>query len=338
MLRRAFRYGDSREAQIQWDVAGPADWNTGSNWAGGVVPGVGSAGDQASVINGGTADITTPAPDILGFRIGAFAGGDVGTVNMSGAGSLRVTVFSSVGEVVIGTVNTSGNASLQSENDNFSVGAGGGTGLLDMSGDSSFLHTAPGGPFRGLQIGRDLGAGGTMGTVRIRDNASISAPNGILANGGEDAPFDGVGLLQVFGGNVSIDANQYQQSALSTLELNVDGTGISPIVATQVTATTGGGTNPTVALDGTLDVNFSLPPSLGASFTIIDNQFTDAIGGVFATVNPSGLGAGQSLSINYAGGTGNDVVLTVTPEPSTAILIAMGLAISGLRRRTVHWV
>ena len=71
--------------------------------------------------------------------------------------------------------------------------------------------------------------------------------------------------------------------------------------------------NGTVNLAGaTLNVNLAFTPALGSAFTVIQNDGTDAVLGTFA-----GLPEGTTLSLNgmtfqisYAGGTGNDVVLT----------------------------
>jgi fibronectin-binding autotransporter adhesin len=69
----------------------------------------------------------------------------------------------------------------------------------------------------------------------------------------------------------------------------------------------------TVALNGaTLDVTTPVPPAIGSAATIIDNDGTEPVSGTFAGL-PEGatFSAGQRLfRITYAGGTGNDVVLT----------------------------
>ena len=66
------------------------------------------------------------------------------------------------------------------------------------------------------------------------------------------------------------------------------------------------------ALEG--DVLSGFVPSVGNSFTIVDNDGTDAVAGTFA-----GLAEGakflidqRAMTITYHGGDGNDVVLTAT--------------------------
>lgn len=76
--------------------------------------------------------------------------------------------------------------------------------------------------------------------------------------------------------------------------------------------------------------------ALGTAFTIIDNTSASAISGAF-----SNLAEGQTFTVGsnkfeatYLGGSGNDLVLTVVPEPSSAILLSFGLcAVIFLRRR-----
>ncbi|PTX96025.1 hypothetical protein DB345_09490 [Spartobacteria bacterium LR76] len=76
--------------------------------------------------------------------------------------------------------------------------------------------------------------------------------------------------------------------------------------------------------------------TLGTAFTIIDNTSASAISGTF-----SNLTEGETLTIGsnqfeatYLGGTGNDLVLTVVPEPSATLLLSFGLcAVIFLRRR-----
>ncbi|HKS24311.1 MAG TPA: Ig-like domain repeat protein, partial [Thermoanaerobaculia bacterium] len=84
-----------------------------------------------------------------------------------------------------------------------------------------------------------------------------------------------------------------------------------------------------VSLAGTLQLFFITQPSPGQSWTLIDNDGTDAVNGTFsglpegATLN-NGYGTKQTLRITYKGGDGNDVVLSaeggsVTSATATAI-------------------
>jgi hypothetical protein len=86
-----------------------------------------------------------------------------------------------------------------------------------------------------------------------------------------------------------------------------------------------------VTAGGTLSVQVTGPITLGQQFTIINNDDVDPVIGTFASiVSP----AGTAFTIDYAGGTGNDVVLTATavPEPGSLAVIA-GLAGAGMLSR-----
>ncbi len=85
-----------------------------------------------------------------------------------------------------------------------------------------------------------------------------------------------------------------------------------------------------------LDVLFSMRGGMSNSFTIIDNDGVDAVLGTFAGLAQNSIFAanGKSFRINYAGGTGNDVVLTrVNATPS---LIAPVLTPAVNEGGTVH--
>jgi hypothetical protein len=85
-------------------------------------------------------------------------------------------------------------------------------------------------------------------------------------------------------------------------------------------------------------------PDPGQVFTIIDNRFAGPVVGYFAASNyPEGAlvtpldGGDVRFRISYTGGDGNDVTLTVVPEPG-ALSIAGGcwLALCGRRRRATR--
>jgi hypothetical protein len=68
--------------------------------------------------------------------------------------------------------------------------------------------------------------------------------------------------------------------------------------------------NGSVSLGGaTLDLTLGYTPALGDSYTIINNDASDAVVGQFAQGAAITV-SGYTFSINYAGGDGNDVVLT----------------------------
>ena len=135
----------------------------------------------------------------------------------------------------------------------------------------------------------------------------------------------GTGVFKIIGDAATIDVDGYTQGAGGTLELDING--ISPI-----------NVEGAVALAGALDVEFIETPLAGQEFLIIDNDGTDTVAGIFA-----GMGEGAAFMvqgfdctvlISYEGGTGNDVVLTTTPEPTTLTLLGLGaLGLLARRRR-----
>jgi hypothetical protein len=91
-----------------------------------------------------------------------------------------------------------------------------------------------------------------------------------------------------------------------------------------------------------LVVDLGYDPLPTDTFTIIDNDGTDAVSGTFAglpegaTFSVTNPNSGNTfpMQITYAGGTdGNDVVLSAVPEPGTAALAAFGAIGLMIRRR-----
>ncbi|MFI5428593.1 Ig-like domain-containing protein [Aeromicrobium sp. UC242_57] len=76
----------------------------------------------------------------------------------------------------------------------------------------------------------------------------------------------------------------------------------------------------TVQLSGpVLEPSLAHVPSVGDSFTIVDNDGSDAVSGTFADL-PEGaylIVDGARLQISYVGGSGNDIVLTAALAPTT---------------------
>jgi autotransporter-associated beta strand protein len=98
--------------------------------------------------------------------------------------------------------------------------------------------------------------------------------------------------------------------------------------------------NGTVNLAGSLDLRLGFAPGLGQSFTLIDNDLTDAVSGTFSGVaegTPFLLSYGGNpfrFSLSYHGNDGNDVVLTsALPEPTAWLLAALGGALLLALRR-----
>jgi hypothetical protein len=123
-------------------------------------------------------------------------------------------------------------------------------------------------------------------------------------------------------GTMTVTGNYSLNSGDLAVELDglVAGTGYDQLIVTGDVSLAG---------DLTLDVGFT--PGLGDMFTIIDNQGANAVSGMFS--QGSSISAGGFLfGINYGGGDGNDVVLTVVPEPASLALIAVAAALGWVAR------
>jgi autotransporter-associated beta strand protein len=84
-----------------------------------------------------------------------------------------------------------------------------------------------------------------------------------------------------------------------------------------------------------LDVHLAFAAEPGDEFTIIDNRFSGAVVDTFTNL-PEGAeftDDGGRFRISYVGGDGNDVVLAVVPEPSTAAVVAAALLLYAAARR-----
>jgi len=157
-----------------------------------------------------------------------------------------------------------------------------------------------------VNAGGTLGGSGTIGgtvTVLGGGNLSPGTSPGILSTGAVTMNAGSNFLIEINGTAVG---TQYDQ-------LNVTGT---------VTIT---GSVLVITVGGTLNY--------GDQFTIINNDSNDAVSGTFVQGNSVTSGT-TTFSINYAGGDGNDIVLTVAPEPSTWIGGALAVAaLAYLQRR-----
>jgi hypothetical protein len=138
--------------------------------------------------------------------------------------------------------------------------------------------------------GATLGGSGTTGDVTVQAGGTIG-------------PGNSPGILSV--GDLSISG---------TFEVEIGGT----TVGTQYDqiAVTG-----TVTLSGTLDISFlnSFLPTVGDSFTIIDNDGSDAVSGTFSGLSDGSYFeiGGSYFQIVYDGGDDNDVVITAVDDGPT---------------------
>lgn len=164
----------------------------------------------------------------------------------------------------------------------------GGTLQVDGAQPQSFAVVNPGAQLQGT---------GTVGHIFISGSSAAVAPGrgaGTLTCSNFNAGVSGSGVLQVEL-NGTAPGSGYDQ-------LNVRGA---------------------VNLSGvTLSASLNFASAVGNSFTIINNDGIDAVSGTFTGLpqNANFYIGQEQFTISYAGGTGNDVVLTRIPTPPRPVL------------------
>ena len=246
--------------------------------------------------------------------VGSLAGVAGSTVTL---GSATLTVGDATNTTFAGAIGGAGGLAKQ------------GAGTLTLSGANTY--TGPTTVSAGTLLVNGSLAGGGATTVAgggtIGGSGTLGGPLSIAA-GGTVSPGNSPGTLTT--GNLSLAAG-------STALVEVAGTAAGSAYDQLVVAGS-------VALGGgNLQLALGYVPTVGDAYTLIDNDGSDPVAGAFATVNGSPVAGGTftlngvTFGLNYAGGTGNDVVLTAlaVPEPATAALavVAIGGLLARRRRR-----
>src|SRR5205085_98357 len=151
--------------------------------------------------------------------------------------------------------------------------------------------------------GSRLSGNGTLAAMTL-NGTTLSVGND--PGGGCCADPDTTGTLST--GNLSIQGGTVRLDLINSMP----GTGYDQIQTTGTLTLN----NPTlqIVLPGAL-------PVAGQTFTVIENDGSDAVVGTFAGL-PEGATVGVSgvtFRISYIGGTGNDVVLTALFDTTTSI-------------------
>jgi fibronectin-binding autotransporter adhesin len=217
-------------------------------------------------------------------------------------------------------------APLRDQSSDFASAAGGltkaGPGTMELSATNSFTGTTivndgllvVNGSISGSAvtvdgIGAFLGGSGTTGAITA-------------LNGGTISPGTSTGILTATG-SLSMTSD-----TVLSIEINdlVAGTGYDQLSVTG-----------TVGLNGAnLSLGGSFIGNTGSFLILLNDGIADSVVGTFANLSEGAsvlAGNGQSYTISYAGGDGNDVVLTAVPEPGSAALLLGGFALLAGRRR-----
>jgi fibronectin-binding autotransporter adhesin len=194
-----------------------------------------------------------------------------------------------------------------------------GAGQWTLSGMNSYTGatTVSAGTLliNGTSVSAVTVSGGTFGGSGVISNrVTISA--------GIHAPGNSVGVQTIW--------SNYVVSAAAALRINITGTNAGSQYS-QVAVRAGN--SGAVTLGGSLSVIAVPGLATNTTFTIIDNDGTDAVSSTFAGL-PNNATFFQSVytwRVSYVGGTGNDVTLTILAAPQPALetqLTAPTLALS----------
>jgi hypothetical protein len=219
-----------------------------------------------------------------------------GAIDVNGQ---TLTSFLSIASKLIGPLNGTGTVVFWSPT---SI-EGNGTFAGTLSGYVRVFGSLPNATVAGTpQIGSAVSGVGTVGNVTVEGNIGYLSP-------GNKTPYGGSPQGVLHTKSLVVNANQ------ARFDLVVGG------VSDQVRV------SGTVTLGGFLSVNIvSGTPTPGQTFTIIDNDATDAVSGTFTGLSEGAIVASgpYRFRISYAGGDGNDVVLATLNDTTAALSQSTG--------------
>jgi fibronectin-binding autotransporter adhesin len=325
--------GDAHAATKTWNGTVNNLWSNAGNWSGGV-PVAGdrivfsASGSNRTTTNdlaAGTVfyDITFLGNNYvingnaLGLSAGIASSAAPNTINVD----IQVTAPQTIGGAICcGPLNLTGNVNLGSNLVTFDyqvnatgiISGAGGLALGDvitLSGNNTYTGpttVAQRAQFDGSQPSSAVTAAG-FGSATVSGKGTIGAVT--LTSGASMSPGQGFGgnVGKLTSGSVTWNASSYLYAQLNG---TTPGTGYDQL-----------GVNGTVTIDGAamLLPSLGFAPSNGQTFVIVDNDGSDAVIGTF-----NGLPQGATFTMNasefqisYVGGTGNDIVLTVTAAAKT---------------------
>lgn len=160
-------------------------------------------------------------------------------------------------------------------------------------------------PMTSVSAGATLGGDGQVLGITL-------GSGGVLSPGNPVGCLEALGLVTLGGGSLVIELNGAEEG----VTCDQLATGRAPDLT-----------------GGTLQIVLGFAPAPGTSFRIIDNRGDQAVVGTFAGLAEGGVLAvgGSSFRITYAGGTGNDVVLTVMNPPVPTLEAPQVMADGSLR-------
>ncbi|UEM24124.1 Ig-like domain-containing protein [Skermanella mucosa] len=277
-------------------------------------------GTGTLTVSGATGGMTVNAGNVAIGSASALSGAvtlDGGTLAITATTATAITNDFTLGSGH-GTLDTAGPVTLSGA----ITGSGNlvktGTGTLTLTGANSFSGTttisggrlAVNGSITGTGA-VSVASGGTLGGTGTLAGAVSVASGGTIGAGNSPGTLTlNNGLTIASGGTLSAE-----------LDGTTAGTGYDQIVVTGTVTITG----------ATLTLTAGFTPAQGDSFTLIDNDGSDLVTGTFSGLAEGGLVTvgTKSYRISYAGGTGNDVVLTVVPAVTDANISISGATGTG---------
>jgi fibronectin-binding autotransporter adhesin len=284
-----------------------------------------STASVTEIINGSSFEVGTgTATQISQTNSGAFniqnaiTSNDAATLTLSGNGT--------------GVATLSGVISEKNTGSKFVDVVKTGTSTFVLSGANTYSHgtTVSGGG--NLFVNNTTGSGTGSGAVGVSGSGTALGGSGTIsgtvsiASGSHLEPgasgIGSTGILKT--GNVTLSSGSFFNVDLNNTTV---GTGYDQLSVTGTVNVTG----------SNLVVNAgALTP--GQKFFIVSNDSNDAVTGTFAGLiqNATFTAGPNTFQINYAdlfSGSANDISLTVIPEPSTWVLVGIGLGMMGLFKR-----
>ncbi len=269
--------------------------------------GVPSNGDHNPIINGMTLELVSTAEQAGELRFAS----DTGTVTVSGAFDLTTNNSDSLAIEVEGA----GNVAVSGTIDDGAAGVAltkTGSGKLSLEGANTF---AGGTNVNGGTLEANNASGSATGTGNLDVTGGMLSGTGnvtgnVTVTGGTVDPGVTTGDLGV--GRLVLDATTTFAAQISG---TISGDGAGTFDQLDVTGEV-------FLRDAVLDLSLNgYAPTVGDRLKLIDNDGADSI---FLTFNGLPEGAefvadGVKFAISYAGGDGNDVVLTVRPPSQVYI-------------------
>jgi hypothetical protein len=327
---------------------------------------------QSSSADFSLGTVNATLDDLLVGRRENDAGNAGGTYGASFSMAAGVVTANTVvaGRTANSMANTTGvlNSSINISGGSFTAGAmtlghNSGTNTAAGSGGSSTSLTVSGSA--SVHVTNDVILGRRTGTETTPFNVTVNVSGGVLLIDGnlyEDSADTGEasttvnlsgGTLNMDHGGVSVDNFNFTGGTLKNVSaFNAATTGGLTLTGPATLAYDLDGAFTSTNLTGALTLggtsNLQLILANGtapqASYTLVLNDDADFVSGSFATINGASFGAGNTFTLSndlgthefaltYTGGSGNDVVVNLVPEPSASLAGFIGLAALALRRR-----